>query len=484
MATSQLCVTVAASTMAELRRRRDQAPGDTLVELRLDAVDRPDVAGALEGRRRPVLITCRPRWEGGGFDGSEEERLALLEQAVAQGAEYVDIEWAALTPTFGGGGRHRLVVSMHDFSGIPTDLDARVDAMSRSGAGIVKIAVMAGRLRDCLPLLGLAARRQRPTIALAMGEAGVPTRVLAARFGSCWTYAGDEEGVAPGQLTVRRMLGEFGFDRIGPETLVYGVLGRPVSHSVSPAMHNAAFRALGIDAAYVPLAAESFEDFTAFAEAIGLRGASVTAPFKGEAFDWAGAVDEVGQDSRAVNTLRRTGETWEGRNTDLEGFMSPLVARATVRGARVTLLGAGGASRAIAVGLASAGARVTVAARRPAQAEALARLTGVAAGAWPPPPGSWDVLVNATPVGTYPDTAHSPVAAGSLDGRLVYDLVYNPPRTRLLADADARGCDTLGGLDMLVAQAQAQSAWWTGTRPPDQTLREAALARLSEMNTV
>lgn len=485
MAFSELCVTVAAPTMAELRRRRDQVPGATLVELRLDTVDRPDVAGALEGRRGRVLVTCRPVWEGGHFRGSEHERLALLADAVARGAEYVDVEWRALTPSFAGGeGLDRIVVSMHDFAGVPEDLDARVDAMSRTGAAIVKVAVTARRLTDCLPLLDLAARRGAPTIVLAMGEPGVATRILAARLGSCWTYAGDDAGVAPGQLTARRMLEEFGFDRLGPGTAAYGVLGRPVAHSVSPAMHNAAFRALGIDAAYVPLAADSFDDFTAFAEAIGLQGASVTAPFKGDAFAWAGAVDEVGRRAKAVNTLRRVGQTWEGLNTDLQGFMAPLAARGGTRGARVTILGAGGVARTIAVGLAEAGAVVTVSARRAGQAEALAAMAGVQAGAWPPPRGSWDILVNATPAGTHPDEAGSPLPADRLDGRLVYDLVYNPPRTRLLADAAAKGCDTLGGLDMLVAQAQAQFAWWTLTRPTEPTMREAALARLSEMAAV
>ncbi|MDH4066292.1 MAG: type I 3-dehydroquinate dehydratase [Acidobacteriota bacterium] len=485
MGFSQLCITVAAPTMAELRRRRDLASGAGLVEMRLDAVDRPDVAGALEGRRGPVLVTCRPSWEGGAFTGSEQERLSILEGALAAGAEYVDVEWKALTPTFAGGaGRDRLVVSMHEFSGMPDDLEARVDAMSRSGAGTVKVAVMARRLTDCLPLLTLAARRQGPTIALAMGEAGVASRVLAARFGSPWTYAGDDTTVAPGQMTARRMLEEFGFDRLGPDTAVYGVLGRPISHSISPALHNAAFRALGSNAVYLPLAADSFDDFTTFAQAMDLRGASVTAPFKGDAFELAGATDEVGRRARSVNTLRRTRNTWTGRNTDLEGFMAPLLARAPLQAARVTVLGAGGVARTVAVGLAAAGARVTVAARRALQAESLAETLGVAAGPWPPRPGSWDILVNATPVGTHPEVDRSPVPAADLDGRLVYDLVYNPPRTRLLVEAARRGCDTLGGLDMLIAQARAQCAWWTGTRPADHTMREAALARLSELNTL
>ena len=171
-------------------------------------------------------------------------------------------------------------------------------------------------------------------------------------------------------------------------------------------------------------------------------------------------------------------------NTDLAGFMAPLAGRLPLSKARATVLGAGGAARSVAVGLAGAGATVTLAARRPEQAANVARLTGAQVGEWPPAPGSWDLLVNATPIGTHPHHDQSPITASALDGRLVYDLVYNPPRTRLLADAAAKGCDTIGGLDMLVAQAQAQFAWWTGVNPPERSMREAALARLHETSTV
>jgi 3-dehydroquinate dehydratase / shikimate dehydrogenase len=470
--------------MATLRTRRDQHwPG--LVELRLDMVDRPDVAGALAGRRGPVVVTCRPTWEGGHFHGSEAERLAILEQALEAGAEYVDVEMKALTPTFANGRfRDRLIVSMHDFEGVPADLPASIDAMSRTGAATVKVAVMARRLTDCVPLLGLAARRGAPTSILAMGDAGLATRVLAARFGSCWTYAADDGSVAPGQLSAARMRGEFGFDRLGAATALYGIIGRPVGHSVSPAMHNAAFRSQGLDSVYLPLPAASLEDFTSFAEAMDLRGASVTAPFKVDAFALAGATDDEGRQSQSVNTLRRHEGRWEGLNTDLAGFMAPLAGRLPLRGARATVLGAGGAARSVTLGLNRAGAIVSVSARQPAQARAVADLVGATTVAWPPPAGSWDVLVNATPIGTHPRIDESPLSAGALDGRLVYDLVYNPPRTRLLADAAARGCDTIGGLDMLVAQAQAQFAWWTGVCPPERSMREAALARLHETSTV
>jgi 3-dehydroquinate dehydratase/shikimate dehydrogenase len=469
--------------MEALRARRDQYSRDELVELRLDAVDKPDVHGALQGRRCPVIVTCRAAWEGGHFQGSEDERLAILASALDLGAEYVDIEWKALTPEFADGrGRDRVVVSMHDFSGIPADLESRVASMRGTGAAIVKVAVMTSRLAETATLMERVRPAQSPTVVLAMGEAGLPSRILSARFGSLWTYSADEAAAAPGQVSVTRMRDEFRVESIGPRTSVYGIVGRPVAHSLSPAMHNAAFAALGLDAVYVPLAAHDFDDFRQFAEAIGLAGASVTAPFKVEAFELAGAVDEGGRRARAINTLRRRDSGWDGLNTDAEGFMTPLRGRA-LDAQRATILGAGGAARTVAVSLREAGAHVTVVARRLEQAQALASYTAVRAAAWPPSAGSWDLLVNATPIGTAPGTDTSPLDETLLDGRLVYDLVYNPPETRLLRDAARRGLEVIGGLDMLVAQACAQFTWWTGQSAPDPVMRAAASQALRQRST-
>ena len=484
MKPSRLCVTVTADTMAELRTRRDQLTHADLIELRLDTVRDPSAAAALAGRRKPVIVTCRSKAHGGHFQGSEEERRAILSEALALGAEYVDLEWqggcADLMDRTGG---RRVVLSLHDFTAVPTDLQNRTQAMLASGAEVVKVAVMAARLSDCLTLRALGRNARVPMSLIAMGDAGIPSRVLASWMGSCWTYAG--HGVAPGQISAERMLDEFHFRRIGARTEMYGVLGKPVTHSVSPAMHNAAFRATHRDAVYLPLAAADFEDFTTFADAVGLRGVSVTAPFKVPAFERADECDPVSRRIQSVNTLRRDGLRWLGCNTDVSGFLAPLESSMHLRGARATVLGAGGAARSVSVALASAGMRLTIAARREDQAKAVAALTGAAITSWPPDPASWDLLVNATPVGTAPRTSESPLPPGYLfhSGKIVYDLVYNPPQTKFLADAEQAGCRTIGGLDMLIAQAQAQFEWWTGQRPGDRVMRDAALARLQPQAT-
>jgi 3-dehydroquinate dehydratase/shikimate dehydrogenase len=463
-----LCDTVTGLTLAELRAARDVSAGADMVELRLDGVRDLDVAGAMSGRRTPVVVTCRAAWEGGRFDGPEEARRRVLEQALALGADYVDVEWkAGWEDLIRGGNGRRIVVSHHDFDGVPADLAARHRAMRATGAEVVKVAVATARVNDTLPLRALAA--DGATVVIGMGPAGVATRLLAAHFGSRWTYAGN--AVAPGQIPAAEMRTRFRFSEVTASTAVYGVIGRPIMHSLSPAMHNAAFRAAGVDAVYIPIEAADADDAFAFADGLPLSGMSVTIPFKQDALARASQVEADGAVVGAVNTLRRSRDGWAATNTDVDGFLAPLARRAAregwpLTGARVAVLGAGGAARAVVRGATGAGATVTVHARRPEQAAAVAQGLGAQAGNWPPAPKSWDVLVNCTPSGNLHAVDESPLPEGPFDGRLVYDLVYAPRETRLLRDARAAGCGTLDGLPMLVAQAERQFAWWTGRTAP------------------
>lgn len=483
MANAWICATVTGTTTDDLRARRDAQAGADLVELRLDTVDRPDVAGALAGRRTPVVATCRPTREGGGFSGSEEERRAILLEAARRGAEYVDVEQDApfadeLIRLRRGQG---IVVSFHAFDGLQADLETRYRAMRATGAEVVKVAAAVTSLREALHVMSIgtaaggAPGRGRHVL-VAMGPAGVASRLLAGRYGSCWTYAGD--GVAPGQIDLARMRNQFRAGDVTQRTAIYGVLGAPVGHSLSPAMHNAGFRAAGIDAIYLPLEATSADDFAAFARAVDLHGASVTAPFKEAVAERVSVADDISAAIGAVNTLRFEDGRWVGCNTDVAGFLAPLRHRMRLAGARAAVVGAGGAARAAAYALREAGAIVTVCARRPERAAAVARVLGVAAAPLPPTRGSWDLLVNTTPAGTFPEIDESPLPDGPFDGELVYDLVYNPSTTRLMADAASAGCETIGGLAMLAAQAEAQFAWWTGAPPPAGLFREAAEADL------
>ncbi len=482
---AKLCATVTGATTEEIRTKRDGALDADMVELRLDFARQVDVAGVLADRQRPVVVTCRPRWEGGQFDGSEEERLRLLARALDLGADYVDVEWRgnadALIKTDEG---QRIVLSTHDFDRVPTDLEARYRAMRATGAEVVKVAVHVERLADLVRLRDLETTRDvgdsPKRVVIGMGPVGVPSRVVPDQFGSCWTYAGD--GVAPGQVDLARMVGEFRFRDVGPTAELYGVVGAPLAHSLSPSMHNVGFGDLGRDAVYVPLEAHDVDDFTTFANAFGVAGASVTAPYKEAIMSRVDEVDELGRKVGAVNTLRWDGGRWQARNTDVPGFLDPLLhdGRTDLKGCRALVLGAGGAARGVVVGLAQEGAMVTVCARRAERASQVAALVKGTVAGWPPPPGTWDLLVNTTPIGTSPNATDSPLAGEVLDGTTVCDLVYNPSVTQLMADASAQGCQTIGGLGMLVAQAERQFEWWMGDRPLPGRFRAAAERRLEQ----
>jgi 3-dehydroquinate dehydratase/shikimate dehydrogenase len=516
MPSSLLCETVTGRTTAELRTARDAAVAD-MVELRLDGVADLDVAGALAGRRKPVVVTCRPQWEGGRFAGSEEERHRILSEAVSLGAEFVDVEWASLhaihTPAFSDvvdTDPSRVVVSSHDFDGVPLDVEARARDMRSYGAAVIKIAVMPRALRDTLPLLTIA--RDGDAVVVGMGDAGLPTRLLAARFGSRWSYAGN--GVAPGQIPAERMLSQFRFRDIGPATRLFGVVSSTATHSFSPVMHNAAFAAAALDAVYVPLQTTEFGDFDEFAAALGVEGVSVTIPFKGDALRAASDADDLTRQVGAANTLRRIrgdyrpdlvrsadssltrlaprSNAWEATNTDVAGFLAPLEQAfgRPLAGARASVIGGGGSARAVVVALLSRGARVTVHTRRREQAEtvtdtlqldpASASAPGATAdglhraeiGEWPIREG-WDLLVNCTPLGSPTMRDESPLPGGPFGGRLVYDLTYGAGESRLIRDAREAGCQTLDGLPMLIAQAERQFEWWTGRPPVAGVMRNA-----------
>ncbi len=240
-------------------------------------------------------------------------------------------------------------------------------------------------------------------------------------------------------------------------------------------MHNAGFAALGLSAVYVPLEARDADDFVRFATHLGVRGASITAPFKISLMPRADEIDALARRVGAINTVTIRDGRWLGANTDVEGFLTPLARRGALDGVRVTVLGSGGAARAVAVALASRKARVTISARSMEGARTIAGLAGGAAGVFPPPPSSWDVLVNATPVGSE-KTPGTPMGSAALDGKIVYDLVYAPADTELLRGARAAGCQTIGGIEMLIAQAERQFELWTGQRPPAGLFEAAATA--------
>ena len=324
-------------------------------------------------------------------------------------------------------------------------------------------------------------------IAIAMGAAGLATRILGPSRGAFLTYAGleNETGTAPGQISARELKQVYRVEKFDLQTQIFGLMGLPVRHSISPWMHNAAFEAMAINAVYLPF---EVQDFKGFLKRMvhpqtreldwDLRGLSITAPHKSTVMDGLDWIDPAAEAIGAVNTIVVMEGELHGYNTDARGLINPLIQKfGELRGARCAVLGAGGAARAALWGLTQEGAKTTVFARDTLKAEVLAEKFNVAletlaeAGF-----AGFDVVINTTPLGTAGQfAAETPATAAQLRGaRLAYDLVYNPTDTVFLREAREAGCETLGGLSMLIAQAAEQFKLWTGVDGSEVVMCEAA----------
>jgi 3-dehydroquinate dehydratase/shikimate dehydrogenase len=319
-----------------------------------------------------------------------------------------------------------------------------------------------------------------------MGELGTVSRILCGKFGSPFTYAtfSSERVLAPGQLSFDEMKGLYRYEDINADTQVFAVAGDPVAHSYSPLIHNAAFKAAGVNAVYVPLRVpkHNFAQAVKDLDPVGIRGYSVTIPHKEAALEVAAEKDPMAVAIGAANTLFRTdGGRWSATNTDYEAAMSCVIEGvrkrnpdATLEGKKVLMLGAGGVARAIGLGCVRAKAVLSIASRTKDRALALARNLDASAIPWEKRGGGHvDVLVNCTPIGMHPNVNETPLSVNWLQEHMVvFDTVYNPENTLLLKESRARGCVTVSGLEMFVRQAAAQFERFTGRAAPVEVMRE------------
>jgi len=487
----RICAVVAAPTAQEMVRQLRRARRQTrLVELRLDWLDgaREIIRLLAWLRAHPLsatlLATCRRRVAGGKFAGAVEEQLAVLMAATAAGCAWCDVEVESaeklrpgqLKSLFGKG---RALASWHDFRVTTDKFQGVLKRLNRCRGDAVKIATQCNSIRDSLRVLALA-RGRRNVVAVPMGEAALPARVLALREGSALAYASVGEATAPGQVSLEEMKQLYRADQLDRRTRVYGVIGNPVSHSLSPLLHNTGFIARRMNAVYLPFLAKDLRDFLAAIEPMGIAGFSVTLPHKEAIVRHLDDCDPLAAAIGAVNTVVvRGGEKLFGYNTDYVGVLRALERRVALRGSRVLVLGAGGAARAAAFALARGGAVVTICAKRKAKARGLAR----AVGGEVTERGRlrrefFDAIVNATPVGMFPHARRSPLRGEELNCRLVMDLIYRPMKTELLRRAAQRGIETVSGVEMFLAQGIAQWEIWSGLRAPETAMRSAVLVAL------
>jgi 3-dehydroquinate dehydratase/shikimate dehydrogenase len=475
--------------------------GARFIELRLDFLAKaPDFKRLLEYKTCPMVATVRRTSDGGRFNGSEDARKTLLRQAIVSGFEWVDLETdiASSIPRFG---KVKRIVSYHNLRETPKDLEGIHAQMCQQDADVVKLAVRAQSPADNLRVLDLLKNPPRPTVAHCMGDLGLPSRILGAKFDAPFTYAAHnkERGIAPGLPSYLEMKKLYHYDRIRPSTRIFGVIGDPIAHSLSPLIHNKAFRTVGLDAVYIPFRVPKGElpAFLKAFDALPVEGYSVTIPQKEVAAIFATERDPSVEGTKAANTLVRKGsDRFSAYNTDFTGVLStlydlyrvdmgesqpPLTGREALRGRPVLILGAGGVARAVAYALVQEGALPTIVNRTPERAHKLAEELSARHVDWAARHTVIsDLVINCTSVGMHPNIDESPLHPSFLKpGLTVFDTVYTPETTLLVKEARARGCRVITGVELFIRQAVAQFELFTGRGAPVEKMTQWVRKALS-----
>ena len=478
----RICIAVVGGDASNMIERAESLVRDNpLIELRLDYLPQPLAAlpklkNFIELHPETTFIaTCRRAPNGGKFKGSVAAQLAVLRKAAESGFPLADVELQsaeALKPDELRNlyDRIGLIISYHDFRAT-RKLDEPLAAMRRFPADFYKIVSTATNLHDNVVMMKFleAHSGQHEMIGLCMGEQGIISRVLGVRAGSVFTFGSAVRGeeTAPGQVPSSELRDVYRIDMVDQATQVYGVAGDPIVHSLSPVMMNTAFRRETVNAVYLTLHARTLKDLLACVQEIPIRGLSITMPYKQQIVEVLENSDALTRQVGACNTVvRGAGGQLYGFNTDVAGITAPLEQRLQLAGARVLMVGAGGAARAGAFGLKAKGAEVFITNRTPENAQALARQAkakylkraDVAKQ-------QFDVIINATPVGMN-GSRQSPLNEDELNTKYVFDLVYTPAETPLINMARAKQLQVIPGLEMFVHQGARQFEIWTGKPAP------------------
>jgi 3-dehydroquinate dehydratase/shikimate dehydrogenase len=494
----KVCVAIIGTTVAEMLEKASAATKETnFLEFRLDYLDKPLLAlpklKQFLGDHTAVtaVATCRRTQNGGRFEGTVAEELEVLLKAAGSGFHLVDLELESaeelkkpeLQKLDDTG--VALIVSHHDFRQTK-DLEgifARIDPFKPE---FVKIVPTARTLTDNVTLMQFLERMNDHSniIGICMGDAGIISRVLGVRAGSAFTFAAATPGeeTAPGQIAARTLLETYRIEQVDAATKIYGVAGSPIRSSLSPLMMNAAFRRETVNAVYLALQADKLADLLTLVNEIPIQGLSVTMPLKQEIMTHLERTDPLSAKIGACNTVLRAQDgLLYGFNTDVAGVVAPLERRMSLRGAKVLVLGAGGAARAAVFGLRDKGAEVWILNRTPETAQKLAKQAGAKAiKKEAVAKTAFDVIVNATPVGMAGNKAPQVLEAKDLNAKLVFDLVYNPIETPLIAAARAKGIPVVAGVEMFVQQGARQFEIWTGKPAPEEEMLRVVLHALKQ----
>ena len=490
----RICVSITADDAAELMDKAEAVLRENpFIELRLDYLKAPLSAMArlrrlTEARPDGILIaTCRRTAPGGNFAGSLNEQLEVLRKATEAGCVALDVDIESAEAMSGGDwedlrARAAIVLSSHDFK-TTSKLEETFARMRRFNADFYKVVGTATCLHDNVVMTRFLTEhcQEYSMVGMCMGEQGMLSRILGIRAGGAFTFGseGAGKGTAPGQPTYRELRDFYRIEQVETVTKVYGIAGNPVSHSMSPWVMNTAFRRENVNAVYLPLHAKTLKDLLATVTGLPLDGLSVTMPYKQAVVEHLDNSDVLTQQTGACNTIVRgkDGRLF-GFNTDVYGIVAAIEPRLALQGARVLVIGAGGAGRAAVFGLRAKGAEVWILNRTPAKAMALAKQSGAKTVKRSDVAKlSFDLIFNATPVGMGSDP-QTPLEENELNALWVFDSVYNPIETRLLKLAQAKGCGTISGAEMFLHQAARQFEIWTGKPAPLDAIRQVLLRQL------
>ena len=490
----RVCVAVIGADANQMVEKAEALARDnSFLELRLDYLAKPGLALSrikrfTESHHSTVVIaTCRRASSGGKFKGSIASQLDILGKASAAGCQLVDVELQTASKCKPEQlqklrGRAALILSFHDFRATKK-LDETLEKMLAYPADFYKIVGTATTLSDNVAMIKFLARQgdRHSLVSMCMGEQGIISRVLGVRAGSVFTFgaASAGEATAPGQVPAQELRNVYRIEQLDAATRVYGVVGDPIAHSLSPAIMNAAFRRENVNAVYLTLHAKTLKDLLACVREIPIHGISVTMPYKEAILPHLDNTDSHTTKIGACNTVVRAqdGKLY-GFNTDASGIVRPLERRLnTLEGARILVIGAGGAARAAVFGLKERGSEVYILNRSAAPAKKLAHQAHARIMKRPDLKKlAFDVIINATPVGMG-NTRESPLHENEINARYVFDMVYDPAETRLLKLAKERGAQVIPGIEMFVHQAARQFEIWTGKPAPwDEMLRVVLLA--------
>ena len=493
----RVCVAVTGTDACEMVEKAETLVRDNpFIEFRLDYLPKPGLALPRIKRFLDThhyvtgIATCRRVASGGKFRGSIASQLDLLCKAAGAGCQLVDVELQTarkckLEHLQKLRSRAGLILSFHDFRATKK-LEETLDEMLEYPADLYKLASTATTLSDNVTMIKFLGKHsdKHSLVCMCMGEQGIISRVLGVRAGSVFTFAAASAGehTAPGQVTAQELRNTYRIEQVDAATRVYGVAGDPIAHSLSPTIMNAAFRRENVNAVYLGLHAKTLKDLIACIREIPIHGVSVTMPHKEAIIPYLDNTDAHTAKIGACNTIVRgqDGKLY-GFNTDIAGVIRPLERRlTTIEGARVLVLGAGGAARAAVFGLKERGAEVYILNRSAVPAKKLARQARARTIKRADLKKlNFDVIVNATPVGMG-NTRESPLEEKEINARYVFDMVYDPPDTKLLRMARERGAQIIPGIEMFVQQAARQFEIWTAKPAPGDEMLRVVLLELQD----